>query len=58
MADHPRHPDTDEQIGVGHDPGPPTGSSLATYAIAIVAIVLVVGLVVLHLTGVMGPGVH
>jgi hypothetical protein len=58
MADHPRHPDTDDHAGAGHDRGTSTGSSPATYAFVLVAIVLVGGIVALHLAGVIGPGSH
>jgi hypothetical protein len=56
MADLPRHPDTDEPLGAPLEPGSKSGSPWGLYAFAFLAIVVVLALVVLHLTGVIGPG--
>lgn len=40
------------------DEKPQHGRDVRTYAIAAVIVVLVVGMVVLHLTGVVGPSAH
>jgi hypothetical protein len=58
MADHPRHPDSDDDALARHERGPGTGSPWRQYALVLIAIVLVLGLVVLHLTGVFGPGTN
>lgn len=57
MSDTPRHPDTSN---VGTASAGRTGSIRARWIYALVAIViaLLVLMVVLHLTGVMGPGSH
>ena len=55
MADPPSHPDT----GDGPDRGSATGTPRWVPVLGIViAIVLVLLLVVLHLTGVLGPRAH
>lgn len=51
MAHHLPHPDTDDQVGT-------TGRPWGTYAFVLIAIVVVLGIVVLHATGVVGPGAH
>ena len=59
MADLPSHPDSDHDGGVGpgrgSTAGPPRWRSVAGIIVAIVVVVL---FVVLHLTGVLGPGGH
>ncbi len=54
MADLPSHPDTDD-TGMGHGRGPTTRTPRW---VTVVGIVVVVLFVVLHLTGVIGPGGH
>ncbi len=58
MAEPPRHPDTDRLPDVKSDRESTTGTPWRTYVFAAIAIVLVVGAVLLHLTGVVGPGSH
>jgi hypothetical protein len=59
MADPPSYPDTDDDTGVGPDRGSATSMPRWMPVLGIViAIVLVLLLVVLHLTGVLGPGAH
>jgi hypothetical protein len=59
MADPPRYPDTGEDTGVGSDHGAPTGKPRWVSVLGIsIAIGLVLLLVVLHLTGILGPGAH
>jgi hypothetical protein len=58
MADLPTHPDTDDPSGQEPDragtAGGPRRGAMAGIALATVLVVLVV----LHLTGVVGPGSH
>ena len=57
MADLPSHPDSDS--GVGRERRPGTGrAGWKAIAGIVVAVVLIVVFVVLHLTGVLGPGQH
>jgi len=58
MADRPPYPETDDDIGVGSDPGSPTVTSRWLYAFWIIGILTVLAFVILHLTGTIGPGVH
>lgn len=58
MADHPRHPDPHDETGVGSGYESATGTPWGTYAFVLIAIVVILGMVVLHLTGVVGPGAH
>jgi hypothetical protein len=61
MADLPSHPDTDNDndndLGPRHGPTTGTPRWLTVLAI-IIGVVVVVLLIVLHLTGVVGPGGH
>jgi hypothetical protein len=59
MADPPPDSDTGDETGVGRDRGSATSTPRWLPVLGIViAIVLVLLLVVLHLTGVLGPGAH
>jgi hypothetical protein len=59
MADPPPDSDTGDDTGVGRDRGSATSTPRWLPVLGIViAIVLVLLLVVLHLTGVLGPGAH
>jgi hypothetical protein len=60
MAELPSHPGTDDdpRAGPGRD-APPTGRPRRVPVAGIViAIVLVLVIIVLHLTGTLGPGSH
>ncbi len=52
MPDLPQHPESTEP-GAGRP-----GGSLRTVVVVVVAVLLVGGFIVLHLTGVLGPGQH
>jgi len=58
MAEPPRHPDTDLLPDVGSERESTAGTPWGTYVFVVVAIVLVLAFVLLHLTGVIGPGSH
>jgi hypothetical protein len=59
MADPPPDSDTGDDTGVGRDRGSATSTPRWLPVLGIViAIVLVLLLVVLHLTGVLGPCAH
>lgn len=55
MASPPRYPNTDDDTGVRHDRGSTPSTSRWVYAVGIAVIALVVLLVVLHVTGTVGP---
>jgi hypothetical protein len=59
LAGPPSYPDTGDDDGVGSDRGAPTSTPRWVPVLGIViAIGLVLLLVVLHLTGILGPGAH
>ncbi len=59
MADPPRHPENEEDTGVGPDHGAPRSTRRWAFVLGIVmAIALVALMIFLHLTGTLGPGVH
>lgn len=59
MADPPRYPDTGDDAGAAPDDEPTARRSRwVAVLLWIIGIVLVLGLVVLHLTGALGPGAH
>jgi hypothetical protein len=59
MADPPRYPDTGDDTGLGRDRGSATGTPRWVSVLGIIiAIALVLLVVVLHLTGTLGPGAH
>lgn len=49
----PTHPESDDG-----DPAPPTGETVVVRVVIVVVIALLVGVILLHLTGVMSPGSH
>jgi hypothetical protein len=57
MAELPRHPDTGE-VGDGPSPEPTPTPGWIGYVIGVVVVVALLVVIVLHLTGVVGPGVH
>lgn len=57
MPDEPRHPDTPDAGSVRGN-RPAEGRPWWVYTLAILAVALLVLMVVLHLTGVIGPGSH
>jgi hypothetical protein len=58
MTDPPRHPGTDENAGPGPE-GPPGGASRWKVVLAVtIAIALLALIVLLHVTGTIGPGAH
>jgi hypothetical protein len=59
MADPPSYPDRGDDTGVAPDRGSATSTPRWVPVLGVgIAIVLVLLLVVLHLTGVLGPGAH
>ena len=57
MADPPRHPGTEENAGVGPDGG--AASKTPRWVLGIVIGIALIGLMILlHLTGILGPGAH
>jgi hypothetical protein len=54
MVELPQHPDDDSVA----DSEPHAPRSRRTYVVGIVVVILLAGMLVLHLTGVFGPGSH
>jgi hypothetical protein len=55
----PRYPDSEEDSGIGHERGSAGDVPSWITVVGIVIVILVVlTLVVLHLTGAIGPGLH
>jgi hypothetical protein len=59
MADPPRPPETEDETRRGADGGTASGTPRwLLILVAIVAVALLGLMVVLHLTGTLGPGLH
>lgn len=60
MPEAPRYPadDTGEEYLASYEPGSPQRPPRSTYVLWATGIVLLTALIVLHLTGVLGPGGH
>lgn len=60
MADLPAHPGTDDESGTGPGRRAPASSRPRWVPVAgiVIAILLVLLLIALHLTGALGPGGH
>ncbi len=56
MADPPPYPETDDELGA--DRGSAPARSRQVYVLWVIGGALIVAFVVLHLTGVIGPGSH
>lgn len=54
----PPHPDTDDQPSPATPDGPPGSRPLFRILVVTIMVLLVAGMVVLHPTGVVGPGSH
>lgn len=54
----PSHPGTDDESGHASPAEPPGPRSVTRILVVVVPVLLVAGMVVLHLTGVVGPGSH
>ena len=59
MADPPRYPENEEDAGVNPDHGAARSKPRWVFVLGIlIAIALVLLIVLLHATGVVGPGAH
>ncbi len=58
MVDAPRYPNPEADDDTGTAPDRESATPWGTYVFGIVAVILVLLFVVLHLTGVVGPGGH
>jgi hypothetical protein len=58
MADPPAYPDSNDDTNAGSVRGSTAGRSRWVYALWTIGIVLVLLVVVLHLTGTIGPASH
>lgn len=60
MAETPRYPSdhTEPEETAGHENSPVRPGRRSAYLLWALGVVLVVSMVVLHLTGVLGPGGH
>jgi hypothetical protein len=55
MADQPRYPDTDDNTGVGPDPGSTTGKPRWVKVAIVVVVLVLLLLIALLITGGHGP---
>ena len=58
IAQLPRHPGTEREHPPDAPRDTPAGTRWPAYAFAVIAVIAVLTMVVLHLTGVMGPAAH
>jgi hypothetical protein len=59
MADPPRYPQDEEDTGAGPDRGAGSSTPRWVFVFGIIIAIAVIGLIVLlHLTDILGPGVH
>jgi hypothetical protein len=58
MSRLPSHPGTDDERGQASPDEPPGPRPLTRILVVAIVVLLVAGMVVLHLTGVVGPGSH
>jgi hypothetical protein len=58
MSRLPSHPGTDDEPDHARPPEAPGPRSASRMLVVAIVVLLVVGMVVLHLTGVVGPGSH
>lgn len=58
MTELPRHPDSDDGAPLDVDREPTASAPRGPYVFAAIVVIAVLVVVVLHLTGVVGPGAH
>lgn len=58
MADHPRYPQDGDETDPARQPATPVRHRLVSALAIVLALGLLIAFVVLHVTGVLGPGSH
>lgn len=58
VADLPRHPEANDEVGLAAGSRSSTRRPVIVYAAVAVVVLLVVVMIILHLSGVVGPGAH